>query len=310
MKKKDDKTALRSEQVQEILSSTPGRMVLYGNSLMLFITLVVFGGSYFVQYPKVISWPVVIRCTNPEQKVVAITSGYMSQVLVKDSSHVLVGTPLAVIQSSTDYLEVIKLKTNLEAVQLNDVSTLQEVDPLKLGDLRGEFLLLQSAYRVFNQETPTMEQVEFVSKSLERLRSAIEQWESKYVLKASIQGELTYFFYSKKHMAVDTGDVLFLIEPLGEHHYFGVMQMSLQQANQLTIGQHVDVRIDNVAEVFPITGVVAQKLMDPTTAVCTVFVDLVDASIGWDHIDRKGTAEVIVEDARLLERFLEVLRHR
>ena len=51
---------LRSEEVQEILTRPPRRIVRVGITLILLVVLTLFVGSYYIKYPDIV--PATITC--------------------------------------------------------------------------------------------------------------------------------------------------------------------------------------------------------------------------------------------------------
>lgn len=74
--KKDllDNLELRSENVQDILTTPPHWMIRWGNTLIFIILLMVLMMSYFIKYPEFIPAPILVTSQNPPEKLEARTN--------------------------------------------------------------------------------------------------------------------------------------------------------------------------------------------------------------------------------------------
>ena len=69
-----DDIEIRSEEVQEIIGTTPGWILRWGSTAALMVLLLLALMSWFIRYPDTIEAPVVVKTTNSAAPVVAPTN--------------------------------------------------------------------------------------------------------------------------------------------------------------------------------------------------------------------------------------------
>lgn len=69
MPNKDENIELRSEEVQELLTRIPSRLLRYGSMVILAIMVLVLFLSWLIKYPTVVTAPVSITTVQPPEKV-------------------------------------------------------------------------------------------------------------------------------------------------------------------------------------------------------------------------------------------------
>lgn len=147
MEDKNTSFELRSEEVQEILTRVPNRLIRWGSAVILGILLIVFFVSWLVKYPDMVSTQIVITTNVPPQKLTAHTSGKIEVILVKDKVAVSKGSPLAVIENSANYNDVFLLKSITDTINIDKNKF--PFEKLKLGQL-GE---IESFFALFQKES-------------------------------------------------------------------------------------------------------------------------------------------------------------
>ena len=151
MEELNDGLKIYSEEVRDVLSDPPKTILKWGNSILLgFITLLFFL-SWHIKYPDIVVAPVIITTNIPPEKILAKTSGKIEAILVNDKVIVKENTPLAIIQNSADYKEVLNLSKDINGINSQDESALninfnKIIDRYKisnLGDIRQAFSLFE-----------------------------------------------------------------------------------------------------------------------------------------------------------------------
>ena len=110
---------LRSEEVQDILTRVPNWMIRYGSVLFLALILLVLMLSWFIQYPDVVPSQAIVTTLLPPQKEYARTTGKLEAVLVQNGEEVQKGAPLAIIENSANYQDVLKLQSILDTLSIS-----------------------------------------------------------------------------------------------------------------------------------------------------------------------------------------------
>lgn len=415
--------ALRSEEVQEILSRIPHWMIRWGSVVVLTIIVSLFLVSWMIKYPDTISTQIVITTNIPPEKLVAKVSGKIDAILVRDKSHISKNTPLAIIENSANYNDVFLLKSivdtinidkskfpfeklksaqlgeiesffavfqkesiadylntklepfqvesraeNYEALQLKErlnllesqksinqnelilqkndldryeilfkkgIIATQEIEKQRLLFLQfqknyksvlGSISQLKSSLNELNKNSKTTQINE--SKEaiiLERneiqafyqLKKAIKDWELNYVLKPSINGEVTFLQIWAENQTVNTGDNVFAIIPTNKKEYIGMVKASAQNSGKIKVGQTVNIRLANYPdrEFGIIQGKVkAISLTPDKDGNLLINVSLPNGletsykkNISFQQ-EMSGTADIITDDLRLIERLLYQFR--
>jgi HlyD family secretion protein len=148
------KIELLSEEVQEILGQTPRWMVRWGMTVIFFVLLLVFSGSFIFKYPDVISGSVVIVSENPPAPIMAQATGKIEFIFVKNQEMVKPGSYLAILENTANYKHILELKEKLKFTRekfiLNDFSDLTGLpDNFSLGSVQGPFSNFQRQYNEY-----------------------------------------------------------------------------------------------------------------------------------------------------------------
>lgn len=153
----DDKNTsfeLRSEEVQEVLTRVPNRLIRWGSVVVLGILLILFFVSWLVKYPDIVSTQIVITTNVPPQKLVTNTSGKIEVILVKDKATILKDTPLAVIENTANYKDVFLLKSIVDTINIDKSSfPFEKLSIAQLGGIESSFAVFQKEYSISELNT-------------------------------------------------------------------------------------------------------------------------------------------------------------
>lgn len=111
----EEEIEIRSDEVQEILTSVPSWMIRWGISLIFIILMTCFVLSYFIKYPDVIRGSVTLTTVTPPVKLVPKINGEIDHLYVVDNQLVEAGEIIAQIRNPLDkeaisYLQEFVLK--------------------------------------------------------------------------------------------------------------------------------------------------------------------------------------------------------
>lgn len=148
--------------------------------------------------------------------------------------------------------------------------------------------------------------------SYNQLKKSIKDWENLYVLKSEINGNVSFLNYWSENQTVNQGDIVFTIIPENNKNYIAKVKAVALNSGKIKIGQKVNVKLQNYPETEfgMLKGQVANISLTPDKDG----LYLVDVSLPKKLItsyrkeikfqqEMSGTAEIITEDLRLLERF-------
>ena len=162
-----------------------------------------------------------------------------------------------------------------------------------------------------NKENTNLERN--VIQAFYQLKKAIKDWELNYVFRSSIDGKVTFLQLWSENQTINAGDNVFAIIPLNEKNYIGKLKAVAQNSGKIKVGQEVNIRLANYPdrEFGIIKGKVKSISLTPDKdGNLLIDVSLPNGlktsykkSINFQQ-EMTGTADIITEDLRLLERLL------
>lgn len=152
----------------------------------------------------------------------------------------------------------------------------------------------------------------------------IKNWEQKYVFRAPFAGKLQYLKFYNENQFVQAGDPVFTIIPIHRQPY-GQVLLPAAGAGKVKIGQEVIVKLDNfpymeygsvsgrIKTISLTTNTEKTQYGDVETYLITVdFPKGLQTNYGSVldfKYESKGTAEIITNDRKLIERLFDNLRY-
>jgi multidrug resistance efflux pump len=411
---------LRSEEVQEILTKVPSRIIRYGNTVFLLIILLLLFLSWFVKYPDIIVSQGIITTAVPPQKEYSKITATLQHVLIENDQEVQSGEVIAVLENAASYKDVLLLEKVLDTISYEKNNFQFPVDRLPilfLGDLEIPFAVFENAYiqyrlnidlqpfdndQLANESTRIQLQaqlgnmlsrkriqqteLDFKKKELDRhktlfekgviaaqeyelkqleyaqnvrsfqsmdasisqlrnqlsntssslegikinrsreniqlyksliqsftqLKKAVNDYEQLYILRATINGRLSFTQYWKEEQQVQQGDLLFTVFPEKYESYIATLKTPVLNSGKLKHGQKTFLKLQN----FPETefGVLEGKVTTISQVPDADGFYYVQISLSNTLItsynkeiqlqqETSVIAETVTEDLRLMERF-------
>lgn len=185
--------------------------------------------------------------------------------------------------------------------------------------------ILQSEQSIFDLEQQRIDEEQQLTSALtsakEQLAAQIRQWEQTYLLVAPCDGKVTFTKYWQKNQNVNAGEVLVTVVPDGNTQVVGKIQLPQQGAGKVKVGQTVNVKLDN----FPYLEYGMVKVCIRNISMVPVQVDentkayMLEVEFPENLVttygkeltfsqEMTGTAEIITEDLRLLDKFINPIR--
>lgn len=156
-----------------------------------------------------------------------------------------------------------------------------------------------------------------VLQSFNQLKKAINDWELAYVLRASIKGQVSFMQIWVENQTINAGEQVFTIVPTASKNYIGKVKAPVQNSGKIAINQDVNIRLANFPdrEFGIIKGKVKSISLTPDKEG-NLLIDIslpngIETSYEKKIIfqqEMSGTADIITEDLRLLERLLYQFR--
>jgi len=155
-----------------------------------------------------------------------------------------------------------------------------------------------------------------LKESYEVLLGAVDVWELNYLIKSPIRGEVNFSKFWSNNQNVTKGEAVFTVIPEGNNILIGKVQLKMNGAGKVKIGQHVNLKFTNYPylEYGLVKGVVSRISGVPTNDYYALEVKLPDQLVSTYgkkfefQQELQGTAEIITEDQRLLNRILHPMR--
>jgi multidrug resistance efflux pump len=170
---------------------------------------------------------------------------------------------------------------------------------------------------VINESTTSINLERSVMQSFYQLKKAIKDWELNYVFRSSINGTVSFLQIWSENQTINAGENMFAIIPSTEKGYIGKVKAKAQNSGKLQIGQKVNIRLANYPDRE--FGVIEGKLKTISLTPDKEGNLLLDIELpnGLQTSYKKqinfqqemtGTADIVTEDLRLLERLLYQFR--
>ncbi len=154
------------------------------------------------------------------------------------------------------------------------------------------------------------------------LKSRLAYWEQTFVIRTPIEGRVSFTNFWSKNQQVKKDEIVFTVIPEEQSLIIGRISLPVKGAGKVAAGQKVNIRFEN----FPymeygfIRGSVKSISLIPNNENYIVEVDLPQDMLTNYNIqlkfsqEMKGSAEIITEDLRLIQRFINpvksLLKHR
>ncbi|UUF15830.1 MULTISPECIES: HlyD family secretion protein [Flavobacterium] len=167
-----------------------------------------------------------------------------------------------------------------------------------------------------SQANSTKEEVNLgrnMAQSFYQLKKVIKDWELAYALKSSISGKVTFLQVWTENQTINLGDNVFSIIPDAKNGFIGKVKAPALNSGKIKTGQRVNIRLAN----FPDRefGVLKGRIQnislvpdkDGNLLIDVALPDGLKTSYNKQILfqqEMKGSAEIVTEDLRLIERIL------
>jgi len=148
-----DNLHLRSEEVQEIVSTPPSWLIRWGLTLLFILVCLIILLSFMLKYPDYISAKVMVTTMEPTERLFTRKSGEIDKMFVQNGDTVTVGQYLAGIKSTADLESIMILKELLNGVQFGRENVykfpIDSIIGLELGEIEMAFVNFERSYMEF-----------------------------------------------------------------------------------------------------------------------------------------------------------------
>jgi len=177
-----DNLHLRSEEVQEIISTPPSWLIRWGITLVFIITSMIILLSFLIKYPDFVQAKVLVTTKEPTERILARTSGQIEKLFVENGDSVTAGQTLAGIKSTANLEDILYLKEVLEKEVFGKENKysfpLETLSNLVLGEIEPSFLEFERnymEYQLLRELQPYIGQMDGTRTSLIEINNRIER---------------------------------------------------------------------------------------------------------------------------------------
>lgn len=169
-----DNIEIRSDEVQEIMSTPPKWIIRRGITVILLVVIVLLVGSYFYKYPDLIQARVTILSENPPISIIARSEGKLDMLFVADKQKVKANSLLGVIENPANYEDVYALIQKLDTIKgyfsssvlLNNLNFEKEYSIGQYHSFYSSFVSQLRDYQTFLSFNPYEQRVESLQKQV------------------------------------------------------------------------------------------------------------------------------------------------
>ena len=157
-----------------------------------------------------------------------------------------------------------------------------------------------------------------VIQAYNQLKKSLKTWELNFVLKSSIDGNVSFLTFWDENQTVKPGDLVFTVVPSASTGYIGKIKAPARNSGKIKKGQRVQIKLLNYPfeEFGMIEGSVENISLLPDAdgnylidvSLAEKLVTTYNKEIAFKQ-EMIGSAEIITEDLRLIERFFYQLRN-
>lgn len=150
-----------------------------------------------------------------------------------------------------------------------------------------------------------------------QLKKIVKDWELTYVLKSSVTGKVSFLQIWTANQTIIAGETIFSIIPVLEKGYIGKLRAPALNSGKIKEGQDVNIRLTNFpdSQFGMLSGKIKNISLTPDKDG-SLWIDVVlpkELETSYHKIipfqqEMSGTAEIITEDLRLIERLLYQFR--
>jgi len=166
------------------------------------------------------------------------------------------------------------------------------------------------------EEKETKQLLDEINNTYKILKSQFDIWELAYVLKSATSGKVSIGNYWSVNQNVKAGDAILTVLPDRTEKPYGKITLAMENSGKAKTGQKVNIKLANFpyTEFGMLTGKVKSISLVPDQGKYFVEIELTNGlKTNYNKQlpffqEMTGSAEIITEDMRLIERIIAPLR--
>lgn len=250
-------------------------------------------------------------------------SGLLNQVKIMDKEN-----SLALVQFERDkslYNDNVIAKIDFEKSEQTYLQQKRNYESSKTSLINTQMQINQLYQQILDnniQKTNELNTYEIqIEDALQGFKSQLAKWKQSYLIISPIDGRVSFNKVWFENQSVSAGDLIVTIIPKNEMRIIGKADIPSTGVGKVKPGQTVNIKLDNYPymEFGMLKAKVKNISLVPITTEQGIFysaeIELNDSILKTNYNkiipfsqNMAGTAEIITEDVRLLERFLNPLR--
>ena len=155
-----------------------------------------------------------------------------------------------------------------------------------------------------------------LNETFDHLYYSLKDWEKKYVIKSPIRGQISLFDYRSNNQFINKGEEFAVVIPEENQNIIGRALIPILNSGKVKVGDNVIIKLDGYLyqEFGSVRGNISSISLVPRESMYLLEIELPNGLVTnyKKHIEFKqemeGTADVVTEDLRLLERIFYKLR--
>jgi len=159
--------------------------------------------------------------------------------------------------------------------------------------------------------------ISVLEESFMNLKAQINIWENTYLLISPLDGIVSFTRFWKANQSVIKDEPVINVVPLETGNFLGRINLKMQRSGKVKSGQKVNIKLSGYPylEYGMVRGVVKSKSLVPSGDSYIIEIDLPEGLITLYGIkldftqNMQGTAEIITEDIRLLQKIVNPFRY-
>lgn len=225
----------------------------------------------------------------------------------KRDSTLYAGKVIPESELERSYQSLIRINIELQQVRLD-----HSAKSIEMAEKRQ---LLQD-YRIKRQEERE-KLISISGESFMNLRAQINIWRNSYLLISPVEGIVSFTRFWSANQSVVKDEPVINVVPLESGNFLGRINLKMQRSGKVKTGQLVNIKLSGYPylEYGMVRGVVKSKSLVPSGDSYIIELDLPEGLSTLYGIkleftqNMQGTAEIITEDIRLLQKIINPFRH-
>jgi len=190
-------------------------------------------------------------------------------------------------------------RTNLSSIQIQKAQIEQQIVEMQL-----------------QQADESKQYIQSIQQSQKTLSNSINIWKNTYLIQSPIDGKVTFTNTREVNQNVVSGDVVMTVVPDKKSELVGTIVLPMQGAGKVKQGQQINIKFDNFPhmEYGMVKGMVKSISLVTTESNYIVEVAFPNGlRTNYNQVlnfsqEMSGSAEIITDDLRLIERFLNPIK--